>query len=61
MSGCGLWEINNLSKVNLVAIMTDWPKENRNRIIGVRIEIVTEFLRKHKNLDITESNLFGIK
>ncbi|MCD8438286.1 hypothetical protein LNI95_11490 [Tenacibaculum dicentrarchi] len=61
MSGCGLWEINNLSKVNLVAIMTDWPKENRSRIIGVRIDIVTEFLRKYRNLDITESNLFSLK
>ncbi|WP_405246801.1 hypothetical protein [Cellulophaga sp. Asnod2-G02] len=61
MSGCGLWKINNLSKVNLVAIMTDWPKENRNRIIGVRIDLVTEFLRKHRNLDIAESNLFRLK
>ena len=61
MSGCGLWEINNLSKINLVAIMTDWPQENRNRIIGVRIDLVTEFLRKHRNLDVTESNLFGLK
>ena len=61
MSGCGLWKINNLSKVDLVAIMTDWPKENRNRIVGIRIDIVTEFLRKHRKLDITKSNLFGLK
>jgi len=61
MSGCGLWDLSNFSKVSLVGIMTDWPKNNRKIIIGIRIDIVTEILRKHYNLDITESRLFGLK
>ena len=61
MSGCGLWDVSHFAKVQLVAIMTDWPKENRKRIIGVRMDIVTEVLRKHCNLNITESNLFELK
>ncbi|MBU2996388.1 hypothetical protein KO500_08075 [Cellulophaga baltica] len=60
MSGCGLWDISNFPLVHLVAIMTDWPKENRSKIIGVRMDIVTELLRKQYHLNLPESNLFKL-
>lgn len=64
MSGCGLWYSNGDlfdegSTIKLVAIMTDWPKENRQRIVGTRMDIVTEVLKKHYNIDFPETNLFG--
>ena len=61
MSGCGLWNLSSFPKVKLVGIMTDWPIKNRKRIIGIRMDIITETLRKHSNLDIEESKLFGLK
>lgn len=64
MSGCGLWFTpfqENRSHFNtkkyLVAIMTDWPIENKNILIGTRIDYFTEVLRNKFNLNIPKSKL----
>jgi len=62
MSGGGLWFVplpigklsNNCIK-SLVAIMTDWPTENRNVMIGTRIDFFTEIIRKKYKLDLPKS------
>lgn len=66
MSGCGLWfsdpkEIvsGNNSK-QLVAVMTDWPKENRKCWIGTRIDVITEVLRIKYGLNLPKSNILKV-
>jgi len=62
MSGCGLWFVplpigkaaNNCIK-SLIAIMTDWPTENRNVMVGTRIGFFTEIIRKKYKLDLPKS------
>lgn len=66
ISGCGLWFTDpmhifgKIVKPQLVAIMTDWPVKNRKCIIGTRIDIVTESIRKRFNLNFPESNLLSL-
>lgn len=65
ISGSGLWftsivKDGDLEK-NLVAIMTEWPIENRNYIIGTRIDFFTELIRKKYGLGIEQSSLINIE
>lgn len=52
MSGCGLWftEPENIEmlqiKPKLLAIMTDWPIKNRNCVVGTKIDVIIEIIRK---------------
>lgn len=52
ISGCGLWltdPLDLLSKNSvprLVAIMTEWPIKNRKCVIGTRIEIIIDSIRR---------------
>ncbi|RUT67859.1 hypothetical protein D0817_24285 [Flavobacterium cupreum] len=63
ISGCGLWFTDPLDlyagtmKPKLTAIMTDWPVNNRNIIIGTRIDVITEIIRKYLNIDFPESKI----
>ena len=62
MSGGGLWFVplpvgqtmDNCVK-SLVAIMTDWPTENRNVMIGTRIDFFTELIRQKYKLELPKS------
>lgn len=66
ISGCGLWFTDPLDlstgiiKPKLTAIMTDWPIENRTRIIGTRIDVITEIIRKYLNIDFPESRIIRV-
>lgn len=58
MSGCGLWftepeniEIENI-KPKLVAIMTDWPIKNRNCVVGTKIDVIIETIRKEFGINL---------
>ena len=64
ISGSGLWyipetEVLKNSNVNkkLVAIMTEWPINNRKYWIGTRIDVFTEMIRNKYKLNIPKSNL----
>mgnify|MGYP001115639556 CR=1 FL=1 len=67
ISGCGLWFTDPLDlftgriKPKLTAIMTDWPIGNRTRIIGTRIDVITESIRKYLNVDFPESKILRVK
>lgn len=67
ISGCGLWFTNPvdiLTKTNkpkLTAIMTDWPIKDRTKIIGTRIDILTEVIRKNFRVELPESNMVSLK
>ena len=61
ISGSGLWyipvtEVTKTFNINkkLVAIMTEWPLENRNYWIGTRIDMFTKIIRNKYNLDIPQ-------
>jgi hypothetical protein len=67
ISGSGLWFIPPQAKANgelidkkLVAIMTEWPKENRKYWIGTRIDVITELIRQKYNLTIEKSKLITV-
>lgn len=67
ISGSGLWfipsqlrEKGEKIEKKLVAIMTEWPKENRKFWIGTRIDIFTEIVRKKYNLDIEKSRVVKV-
>lgn len=67
ISGSGLWFIPSQlrekgEKIDkkLVAIMTEWPTENRNFWIGTRIDIFTEIIRKKYNLDVEKSKIVKV-
>ena len=68
ISGCGLWftdpidAIVKTKKPKLVAIMTEWAKEvDHSRVIGTRVDILTEAIRKYCNVNIPKSNILSIK
>lgn len=67
ISGCGLWFTDPMDiftqnkRPKLTAIMTDWPIKDRTKVIGTRIDILTEFLRKKLNLQLPESNIISVK
>lgn len=60
LSGCGLWYFPNKTSTivggttRLVAIMTEWD-QNSSTLIGTRIHIVTEIIRKEYGLNIAPS------
>jgi hypothetical protein len=64
ISGSGLWYIpfqqkkegDKLDK-KLVAIMTEWPIENRKYWIGTRIDVFTELIRNKYRLKIEQSKI----
>ena len=68
ISGSGLWYIpstgitktSNINK-NLVAIMTEWPTEDKNYWIGTRIDVFTEIIRNKYDLNIPKSKLVYLK
>lgn len=67
ISGSGLWyvpetEVLKTSDINkkLVAIMTEWPINNRQYWIGTRIDVFTEMIRNRFNLDIPKSELINL-
>ena len=67
ISGSGLWYIpsqlkTKAEKVNkkLVAIMTEWPKENRKFWIGTRIDLFTEIIRQKYEVDIEQSQVVKV-
>ena len=64
MSGSGLWFTPCQLKAKgeyidkkLVAIMTEWPVENRNFLIGTRIDVFTEVIRQKYNLIFEKSKI----
>jgi hypothetical protein len=67
ISGSGLWHTPTQVKAEgekidklLVAIMTEWPKENRKYWIGTRIDLFTEIIRQKYNLDIPQSKIVKV-
>jgi hypothetical protein len=60
MSGCGLWFFPDKNStivggtIRLIAIMTEW-NPNSSVLIGTRIHIVTEIIRKAFDLNVTPS------
>ena len=66
MSGCGFWHVPikgllpQTKEKKLVAILTDWPPENKNFWIGTRIDIFTEVLRQKFNLDLEKSEIIKV-
>lgn len=67
ISGSGLWYIpetevlktSNIDK-KLVAIMTEWPTNNRKYWIGTRIDVFTEVIRNKYDLNIPKSKLVNV-
>ncbi len=42
--------------------MTEWAKEvDHSRVIGTRVDILTEAIRKYCNVNIPKSNILSIK
>jgi hypothetical protein len=66
ISGCGLWFTDpsdlttGIIKPKLTAIMTDWFTNNRNIIIGTRIDVVTGMIKKFLDIDFPESRIVRI-
>jgi len=67
ISGSGLWftPLQNKDRSikvekKLVAIMTEWSRENTKYLIGTRIDFFTEVIRKKYCLDFEQSNLVEI-
>lgn len=67
ISGSGLWFTAPQMKAKgehidkkLVAIMTEWPKENRKYWIGTRIDIITEVIRQKYNLNLEPSKVVRV-
>lgn len=67
ISGSGLWFVPPQVKAKgehidkkLVAIMTEWPKENRKYWIGTRIDVITEVIRQKYNLTIEKSKVVRV-
>ena len=67
ISGCGLWFTPPQVKAKgehidkkLVAIMTEWPKENRKFWIGTRIDVITEVIRQKYDLTIEASKVVRV-
>ena len=52
MSGCGLWFTDpmdiysEIPNPKLVAIMTDWPIKNRKCVIGTKMDIIMDSIKK---------------
>jgi hypothetical protein len=67
ISGSGLWfttpqakgEGEHIDK-KLVAIMTEWPLENRLYWIGTRIDVITEIIRQKYNLTLEKSKVVRV-
>jgi len=51
---------NDYIHKKLVAIMTEWPIENRKFWIGTRIDVITEIIRQKYGLSIEKSNIVGV-
>ena len=67
ISGSGLWYIPETEvlkthgiKMKLVAIMTEWPFNNKQYWIGTRIDIFTEIIRNKYNLNIPKSSIVNV-
>jgi hypothetical protein len=67
ISGSGLWFTPPQAKAKgehidkkLVAIMTEWPKENRSFWIGTRIDVFTEVIRQKYNLSLEKSKVIRV-
>lgn len=64
ISGCGLWytpikEIKTKEKPKkyLVAIITEWPINERKYLIATKIDLFTEVIRQHFKMDIPKSSI----
>lgn len=64
ISGCGLWytpveEITSKEKPKkyLVAIITEWPINDRKYLIATKIDLFTEVIRQHFKIDIPKSSI----
>ena len=67
ISGSGLWyipetEVLKSLDINkkLVAIMTEWPTNDRRYWIGTKIDVFTEIIRIRFGLDIPKSELINV-
>ncbi len=67
ISGSGLWFTPSQLKAKgehinkkLVAIMTEWPKENRKFWIATRIDVITEIIRQKYNLILEKSEVVKV-
>lgn len=67
ISGSGLWHTPSQVKAKgekidklLVAIMTEWPTENRKYWIGTRIDLFTEIVRQKYKLNIPQSKIVKV-
>lgn len=67
ISGCGLWFTDpmdifgQIKRPKLTAIMTDWPIKDRTKVIGTRIDVLTESLRENLKIQLPESNFVKIR
>ncbi|MBK7970524.1 MAG: hypothetical protein IPK08_17180 [Bacteroidetes bacterium] len=68
MSGAGVWCINpryDFDSIKpskkLVAILTEWPIRNKKLLVGTRIDIFTEMLRKDYNFNIVDSKIIKLQ
>ncbi len=67
ISGCGLWFTppkETLTKgqpeKRLVAIMTEWPINNRKFLIATKIDLFTEIIRQKYNCDVPKSTILKL-
>jgi len=67
ISGSGLWYIPSQLEVPgkkldklLVAIMTEWPVQNRRYWIGTRIDIYTEIIWRKYGLELPQSKIVKV-
>lgn len=66
ISGCGLWftdpsdASSGIIRPKLTAIMTDWPVNNRNIVIGTRIDVVTGMIKKFLDIDFPDSGIVTV-
>lgn len=67
ISGSGLWFTPSQVKAKgayidkqLVAILTEWSKENRKFWIGTRIDVITEVIRQKYNLTFEKSKIVRV-
>lgn len=67
ISGSGLWftpiQVKGKGEYidkKLVAIMTEWPIENKKCWIGTRIDVITEVIRQKYNLSLETSKLLSL-
>ena len=66
ISGCGLWYVPSQNNPSiepikkLVAIINEWPVNNRKYLVGTRIDLFTEIIRQKFDPNIEKSRYINI-